>query len=36
MFCSALLGESPLVSVPFAKLAVDESLEGVANLIPTD
>jgi len=36
MFCDAALGESPLVSASFAKLAIDESLEAVPNLIPTD
>jgi len=36
MFCGAALGESPFVSASFAKLAIDESLEAVPNLIPTD
>jgi len=36
VFCGALLDEPPLVSASFANLAIDESLEAVPNLIPTD
>jgi len=36
MLCGALLGESPLLSTPFANPAIDESFEAVFNPISTE
>jgi hypothetical protein len=36
MFCSALLGQSPLLSALFAKAAIDKMHKAVLNLIPTE